>query len=338
MIGSDQELMKAVEALGDLYRAISALKAELAPTNPHAFILLSEGPLAEIRRITAEIEEYSGTTLAESEAASLWLKLVGERARWRETPSSVLTAFLDALRKGVQTVAGYNLIGRIPRQPSVELQRACDFELLSFQPGSLTLAMKLPADPQLELFEGGNALYARHANSAMTEFIEAAKWAASQQPLDMLARFFPDAMKRRVVLRAVKPLIPRSGGGIDYVELSGRAVPDRTSIQLTHSAARRITAAVKEAVAENEESFEGDVREMDLDRQTFKLRNVMGLGEINCHYAEDIAPLASSLLGKRVRLIGVHPKTTRASPHSLEIVDIEPIQFEEAQIHPPGES
>jgi hypothetical protein len=338
MIRSDLELTKAVEALGNLYRAISALKAEFAPTNPHAFILLVEGPLAEIRRITAEIEEYSGATFAESEAASLWLKLVGERARWKETPSSVLTAFLDALRKGVQTVAEYNLIGRIPRHPSPELQRACDFELLSFQPGSLTLAMKLPTDPQLELFEGGNALYARHADRAMTEFLEAAKWAASQQPLDVLAKFFPDAIKRRVVLRAVKLLIPRSGDGIDYVELSGRAVPDRTSIQLTQTTTQRITAALKETIAENEESFEGDVREMDLDKQTFKLRNVTKLGEINCHYAEEIAPLASSLLGKHVRLLSVRPKTTRASPYSLEIIDIEPIRIEEEQIHPPGES
>src|SRR5438094_579807 len=107
MISSDRELQQAQEALSDLYRALASLKHE-AGENSRSFALLAEGPLHEIARIQAEIDAYVGVSLLRYEVP-LWLRLVGPRARWGEMPSSVLTAFLDAFRKGVQSVATYDL-------------------------------------------------------------------------------------------------------------------------------------------------------------------------------------------------------------------------------------
>lgn len=315
-IRDEKELSKAHEALGNLYRALSTLREEYGEKNPKAFAMLAEGPLQEIRRLTTEIEEYTGAHQVEAEEAQLWLGLKGERAQWKETPTSVLTAFLDALRKGVQAIAGFNVTGRISGRPSLDLQRLCDFELVALHPGSLRIGMRLPETKQQELFKEGQR---DEAHVALQEYLQTAKWISSNESKEVLSNFFTDPIKRRIVLRAVKPLIPRIGGGIDTLELYGAEVPKREKITLIHAATERVTEALEEAVAENEERYEGDVREMDLDRQSFKLRNVPEVGEVSCKLSEDIGPIAPTYLGKRAKVIGIRKDPNRP----LDVVDIE---------------
>ncbi|MCI0418238.1 MAG: hypothetical protein L0312_03275, partial [Acidobacteria bacterium] len=288
-----------------------------------AFALLAEGPLHEIRRIQSEIEVYTGADIAQQEQAPLWLRLAGRRARWGETPASVLTAFLDALRKGVQTIAAYNATGRVAGRPPLDLQRACDVELVAFQPGSLRVGMRLPEPEQLEIFAQG---YWPRAHEALKEFLVVADWASSASSLEELATRFHDISKRRVVLRSLKPFVPRPQGGIDYLELSGAALPERRTIRLSQEAVQRISDAFETAISEREERFEGEIREMDLDRQTFRLRNVPVVNEVPCRYGDDLAPTASVLLGKRVRVIGIRAVSADTAVGFLEVVDLERVQ------------
>jgi hypothetical protein len=317
-IRDDNELRKAQEALGDLYRAVASLRKELLNSKPQAFAVLAEGPLQEIRRISQDIDEYAGISQAMTQSAQLWLRLRGESARWGETSASVLTAFLDAFRKGVQAIAAFNLIGRVTGRLPGEIQRTCDFELVAFQPGSFTVGMRLPESQQIDLIEITPAPAAR---TALSEYLSAARWIASSTPISILEHDFAEPAKRRIVLRSVKPLIPRIGGGIESLELSGRVVPNNEPILLTHELSKRVSQALKEAVGGHEEVHEGDIREMDLDAKTFKLRNLTeeGMREVPCRFAEDIGPLAASYLDKHVRVVG-----TRSLPtERLEVVDIE---------------
>lgn len=315
-IYNDEELRRTHDALGDLYRALAALRREYEAARPEAFAVLSEGPLQEIHRLQAEVDEYTGLTSAQSEQAPLWLTVSGERAKWGETPSSVLTAFLDALRRGVQLIAGFELAASPLGRPQLELQRACDFELVAFQPGSLRVGLRLPESGQLTMFEDQPPA---RAQVALNQYLKGARWAGSTEPVAVLEEGLSDAARRRVVLRAVKLLVPRAGGGVDAVDLSGRAVRDGGSIQLTQAASGRITLALEEALTEEEERYEGDVREMDLDRRTFKLRHVEQVSQVECRFSKDAGALIGTYLGKRVRLIGVR----RADTRSLEVVDIE---------------
>jgi len=323
-IRDDRELAKAQAALGSLYRAMVSLRSETESAAPHAFAVLAEGPLHEIRRIQTEIDEYTGVARVQVEEAPLWLRLDGPRARWGETPASVLTAFVDAFRKGVQAVAGYNATGRIAGRPPLDLQRACDPEVVAFAPGSFQIGLRLPEPEQLALFTQGVWL---HARAGLIEFIAAADWAAaSTSSLDELAARFTDMRKRRVVLRALKPFVPRPNGGVDFIELSGSAVPDHRTIRLSQDAAERISHAFESAVSEQEERYEGEIREMDLDRQTFRLRNVPKVEEVACRFGDDLAPIADGLLGKRVRVIGTRTFSTDAAIGPLEVVDLERIE------------
>ncbi len=287
MILTELDLLRAQEALGDLYRALAALRTEIGDSNVPGFALVAEGPLNQIARIQAE------------------------------------TAFLDALRKGLQAITGYNTTGRPLGRPTLEVQSACDIEVVDFGPGSFQIGVRLPEPEQAELFQHGISL---NAEKALEEFLYVAHWAATSSPVNELVSRFQDTTKRRVVLRAVKPFIPRSQGGIEYVELSGSAVLGHETVRVSPTASNAILSALEAAVSTHEERFEGDIREMDLDKQTFRLRHVVGVTEVRCHFSEDLYPLATELLGKRVRVIGTRTVSPDGVRGVLEVVDLEKVE------------
>lgn len=321
MIRNPDDLYRSLEALGDLYAALAALRSEYAETSMQTFGLLAEGPLQAIAQIQREIDAYTGATDAARQQASLWIRLVGPRARWGETPSSVVTAFLDTLRKGVQSIATSLSTGRSIGRPSNELHLACDFEVARFAEGSFEVGVRLPEPEQSDLFPVQAHEAARHA---LHEFLVAANWAASSLPLnEEIEQLLPEAKARRIALRAIKQFVPRRDGGISFVELSGADVPSGNRIHLSPDASRAIDHALSEAIDEKEEVVEGEIREMDLDKRTFRLRNVSGQADVPCKFGEDLAPVAAGLLGKRVVVIGLRREGESGPRGPLVVTDIE---------------
>jgi len=52
-------LDQTVEQLGRMNEAIAALRRECLPDQPRKFAILAEGPLEEIRRLQAEIQQLT---------------------------------------------------------------------------------------------------------------------------------------------------------------------------------------------------------------------------------------------------------------------------------------
>src|SRR5262245_59225105 len=163
MITSDDQLTQAIEQVGRMYRALAALKREVSPVSPRNFGLLAEGPLEEIRRLEEAIDAYTGKVDAAINDSDVWLSIFGPNVSWPEAPTIILTAFLDALRKGVQAVAEYITTGGLTTRPTNELKRACDLRVTVFQPGSLRVGIKLPIEIQPELFDQDEPSPARKA-------------------------------------------------------------------------------------------------------------------------------------------------------------------------------
>ena len=57
-------LDQTVEQLGRMNEAIGALRRECLPGQPRKFAILAEGPLEEIRRLQAEIEQLTAAMAA----------------------------------------------------------------------------------------------------------------------------------------------------------------------------------------------------------------------------------------------------------------------------------
>ena len=58
MIQSEAQLQQAIEQIERLYQGLDALRADILPKNPRNFAVLAEGPLDEIRKLQAEIDQY----------------------------------------------------------------------------------------------------------------------------------------------------------------------------------------------------------------------------------------------------------------------------------------
>jgi hypothetical protein len=218
MITNDEQLDQAVEQLGRMYRALASLKKEVLPKNRQWFTLMAEGPVDEIRTLQRQIDAYIGKADAEINESDVWLRMVGPTLGWPEAPTSIVTAFLDAFRKGVQAVAEFTTTGHLTTRPTKELKRACDLQIVAFQAGSLSIGVRVPDEAQLELFGGSDRPLVWRA---LTQFLQVADWVGSEDSAEILDHLCPDPHERRVVLNALKPFVPRPRGDVECVEVSG---------------------------------------------------------------------------------------------------------------------
>ena len=246
MITNDEQLNQAVERLGSMYRALAALRAEVLPVNTRQFALMAEGPVDEIRRLQAQIDAYAGREAAEEYDADVWLRLYGRDIEWPEVPTSVLTAALDAFRKGVQMVAQLISSGQLTTRPRRELRRTCDMRVVAFRPGSLYVGLRLPDQSEVE-FAASRKKSLGH--QALMTYLDVAAWVSSEGDSPCPAQRIEHAQKPRLLLNALKPLVPRPRGDVERVEISSRFIPDGRTIHLTRAVYHRLIQAVDQPAA-----------------------------------------------------------------------------------------
>jgi hypothetical protein len=58
MIQDESQLKQAVEQIQNLCAAIESLRTDAFPKNPRNFAILAEGPVDEIRKLQADIDDY----------------------------------------------------------------------------------------------------------------------------------------------------------------------------------------------------------------------------------------------------------------------------------------
>lgn len=330
MIENAIQFEHAQKQLGKMQDSLRNLVADVLPKNRHNFAVLAEGPMEEIRRLQAEIDVYTGVASAIESESPLWLRIYGENVHWPAAPSSLLANYLESLRKGIQTLAEFIQHGQVVGgRPLQGLRDACDFEVVAFEPGSIRVGLRLPdvqSDPLL-LTQQANP-----AELALDEFLDVASWAGSGDEEAVLENKFPDSTKRRVLLNALKPLLPRPRGQVEGIELSGWRVRRTAAIILTRETIAKVDGAIDSTVHERPENHEGVLREIDLDELRFTLRDTAQPLEIRCVFEESILEQAKAALDKRVRVFGTRKValTKKASP-ILQVTRLEVIEEEKSE-------
>ena len=300
MIETEKELTQALEQLVRMQQALASIRKEVFSLNPRRFSLLAEGPLEEIRKIQSEVNEYIGVTAAEENDADLWIRIQGKEIAWPNASTSILTAFLDALRKGITTVAEYLATGQLAMRPTTDLKDACDLRIVGLRTGSLRVGIRLP-DEEVLLFPDEKKSPPREA---LRLYLETASWVGSQEAEASLEKKIQDPKVRRLVLNAVKNFIPRQRGSVDSIEISGREVPEGRVVKLSKVVLKRIEDAIDGMTSESVQSFVGDLREIDLDKRTFILRNTLQRQDISCEFEEDLLSIAKEALDRKVNVTG----------------------------------
>jgi hypothetical protein len=320
-ITTRDQMQQALEQLGRVYRGLSALREQFEAIHPRKFTTLAEGHLEEIRRLQHELDEYAGAVAVDEQAAPLWLRVTGPEIVWQSAPTSVLTAILDAFRKGVQSVAELMLTGGLATRPTASLKHSADFRIVALAPGSLRMGIRLPDD------EGP---VATAVHGALIEYLRAAAWVASDEPEGGLQALIPDERRRRLILTELARLVPRERGQVEEVELSGslmrsERMPGR--IALSRDGRGRINDALTRLPEQRVETHVGDLREIDLDRSTFLLRNLEGRGDgsmgVECQFPEELLEAAKEALDKRVQVTGSKPIDEGRRARPLQVTRLE---------------
>jgi len=58
MIEDTDQLTQAIEQMGRMQRVLESFRKDILPKNPKNFAVFAEGPLDEIRKLQAEIDDY----------------------------------------------------------------------------------------------------------------------------------------------------------------------------------------------------------------------------------------------------------------------------------------
>ncbi len=317
MNSRSRDFEQALTQLTEMYRSLALIRDQVLPRGAHNFGLLVEGTLEHLRRLEATVMELGGRREAEEAEAQIWLRIQGAGIAWPDAPTSILTSFLGTLRKGIQAGAEWILTKSLSTRPTKVLKQACDLRVVTLQAGSVQVGIRLPDPPKGEVRD--EALDQATAQ-ALSSYLEVACWAGSAADPEELARTVADADLRRILLAEVKRLAPRPRGDVETVELSGRAIFGR-HVTLTKEAHQRIDRAIDNRAAQTER-YIGELREIDLDRFTFRLRNLDGpdvagrLFEVSCEFQPELLASAIEALDRRVEVAGERSTKVGRAQHT----------------------
>jgi len=314
-----EKINRSIAALSDLYKALDLLKSEYSD-NPQTYMLLAEGPISQIENITIELNETAGLQDLSLARSKLKIRLVGRRASWGEMPSSVLMAFLNSARTGIQSIANFDLYNTTRGRPNDSVRAACDFEVAAFAPGSFQVFLDLPTADKNELLENPHT---KAAEKALITFIEAAMWASSDSSASDFIESFDNHERAKIVLRALKSFVPQAKGGIEFVELSTSLLETQNETILKHDVYTKITDTLKSLVESGDEIHVGTMREINLDKQTFHLVSPSTDSPIQCSYSDDMSPTMANYLDRQIKVTGHRQMALSGADGVLTVSEVE---------------
>ncbi len=328
---SPDQVSHTFAQLQRMYEALAALRRDVLPRDVRLFALMAEGTIAQIGDLEQQLRESVGLEQITAEAETdVWIKAEGPDVTWPETRSSVLTNILDSVRKGIQNIAEHLLgYGASGGRPLEILKQACDLEVIALQPGSLRVALRLPPAtagatvPESPSSSPEARIDLSKVGQALSDYLAAASWAASNEDFTLLDQHFADESYRKLLLAEVKRLAPRQKGSVDSISISGRFLPAHAEVRLTKSASKRIQSAIYRDLANPPQEHEGLIRQVDLDDRTFSLRKLDQVEEVCCAYSEEFQQTVKEALDRSVRVAGIRKTSRGRLSSTLEITNLE---------------
>lgn len=260
------------------------------------------------------------------EESDLVLFLEGPAIR-RENPRvSVITGVFTRVRTQVANLAKAiaqlsDIAGRVPKE--------MDLGLSGFARGSLVLGFTLPSSsdtegPQLNLL-GEQDPYYQAAREAIRTMGIVTKHLTEAEPGEELSALIPDARVRDTALSAIRALSPTVRQGIESVKMAGNRLGDLSPGALTPAIREKVRRQlVHPVIGQEKATFDGDVREIDLDARRFELRHIENfeINDLRCSYVDKTDEEASAWLNKRVRVSGLVERDLRGKARLLDMATI----------------
>lgn len=202
-----------------------------------------------------------GTPLYPEHEPVLRTRAVGENVTLGRMPASVVAFVADATRKAFKTILDFSLSRNAEGRPTEEHRALYDLPVQQFAFGSFELSFGAPSED----------LFGRDEVQAAAEKLTTGLLWASDLRNDAPLPAESDE-ERAAILRATLLLTPPSSGPISEVQVSGRWV-NGGRVRLTRASRAKVRSELKTVEEERIVVYHGRVGEVDVDNQSFVLRD-----------------------------------------------------------------
>jgi len=216
--------------------------------------------------------------------------------------SAVSDAFVD-IGKQVGRVARA-IIGLSPDDKRGK--RDIQLALSGLARGSLVVGVRVVRPSESDkstLFGDEDPLY-RSVREAVRQLAVVTQHVSEEGLDEQVNQSIPDPAVRDALTVAAQRLAPTGRKGITTVELYSPETHGTTHV-LNPKVRRALASAIRRPVkSPRRGTYEGTVREIDLDARRFELRRVKGEGVVRCAYASTYDNEALRWLNRRLRVTG----------------------------------
>lgn len=281
-------------------------------------------------------EDFAYASLADS--ADLVARFTGPGVRNHEPPVSLVTGAFSKLRTQIQHIA--KSIAGLGEQ-RVKWPENLDPHLSGLAYGSLVVGMRVPRPGEVDsqgqlVLEGINdGLYAA-VRDAVRSLPVIPRLIQDEGVSDEVFSLFPDPAVRDTVMLAAHRLAPsRNSKAITGLFLSCPEESEIAPPPLTRKSREVLRRSLKEPSgnrSSGRDSFEGVVREIDLDAMRFEIRGVRYLRGIRCIYDERHKATAREILDCTVRVSGSYEAAADEQPRLVDVDTIEILKRADKQM------
>lgn len=328
--------VSAVEAKAKIIHAQLGMARKIATDHNQNPDAISEPYLKLLNSLYKE--EYPFAQLADS--SDLVARFNGPSVDiYDPTVSIVITIFND-IREQIRGIAK-SIVG-LSANDRVRWPSHLDPQLTGIAHGSLIVGINVPSkeesfssNKQLELEEISDQIF-NSVKNAVRSLPIIARHINEKNSDEAIREQFPDPAIRDTVMVAARKLAPTGRKGIDSVSFMSAhgenikpAILTRLSRQLL---SQELAKPIKQKAVG---TFEGVIREVDLDAKRFEIRNVQGIGSIRCAYSSELNNLVKDSLDSVVKIKGMYETLPSQLPRLIAIDSLEVIQRRSEQLELP---
>jgi len=297
MIANDVELGRTRVQLIELETALADLKRRVYDLNRERFHLMSESYLSEIEMLRSRIDEYLGVTAARQLSSDFILKIESPSLAEGIAPAFVVNRAIGGLQAGLQKLGEFVVKARHgfgPNIPSHLLAQEFDLEVVSVAPGSFEVGLRLSSRGRIDI---PRESFGEAAQILIETAVHVSRRDATPE---LMTELLPDLSSQLQVLHALKEISPSTRRKEITVSLQARSFGEQF-VGFNVDTRKYLTSLIRSRRRDATET--GVIREVDLDKRTFKLRTTTTT--LRCRYSGWADDVMANALGHRARVSGI---------------------------------
>jgi hypothetical protein len=315
---------KSVERKAAIIHSQLAAARALAVSNSADGDVFTEPYLALLRSLYAE--EFPFAQLTDS--SDLVARFKGPAVDIHDPTVSIVISVFSDIREQIRSIAK-SVVG-LTTDRRLLWPSQLDPHLSGVAHGSLLVGISVSPPTAKEMkgnqfeIEGASDQVFESVRTAVRSLSLVARYVSDSGVDESIREAFPDPAIRDTVLVAARRLSPTGRRGIESVSFFSPEVEEHEVKVLTPSSRHVLSGALVAPVkVRGDGTFEGLLREIDLDARRFEIRGVPGVGAIRCVYGPQHDLVVRAALDARVKVTGQYEAFESARPRLIAVNALE---------------